>query len=92
MIKNFACNETERIFNRKFSRKLPESIQQRAKMRLDRIDASVVIEDLRQPPSHHLEALKGDRAGQHSIRINDQWRICFIWKHCCPVKDFAVIK
>jgi len=52
-------------------------------MRLDRIDASVVIEDLRQPPSHHLEALKGDRAGQHSIRINDQWRICFIWKDGC---------
>jgi len=49
-------------------------------MRLDRIAAAVVLEDLRSPPSHHLEVLRGARAGQHSIRINDQWRICFVWK------------
>lgn len=79
MIKSFACSETEKVFNRNFSRKLPQAIQQRAKMRLDRIDAAVVLDDLRLPPSHHLEALKGDRSGQHSIRINDQWRICFAW-------------
>lgn len=48
-------------------------------MRLDRIDAALVLEDLRLPPSHHLEALRGDRKGQHSIRINGQWRICFVW-------------
>lgn len=49
-------------------------------MRLDRIAAAIALEDLRQPPSHRLEALHGDRKGQHSIRINDQWRICFVWK------------
>jgi len=79
MIKGFACAETEKVFNRNFSRKLPQAIQHRAKMRLDRLDAAVALEDLRLPPSHHLEALHGDRAGQHSIRINDQWRICFVW-------------
>ena len=79
MIKSFACAETEKVFNRRFSRKLPQAIQRRAKMRLDRIDAAVTLDDLRQPPSHHLEALKGDRTGQHSIRINNQWRICFVW-------------
>ena len=80
MIKSFACRETKKVFHRIFSRKLPQGIQHRAKMRLDRIDAAVVLEDLRHPPSHHLELLKGDRQGQHSIRINDQWRICFVWK------------
>lgn len=49
-------------------------------MRLDRIDAAASLEDLKTPPSHRLEALSGDRQGQHSIRINDQWRICFVWR------------
>ncbi len=80
MIKGFACSETEKIFRREFSRKLPQNIQLRAKMRLDRLDAAVRLDDLRLPPSHHLEALHGDRAGQHSIRINKQWRICFVWR------------
>jgi proteic killer suppression protein len=80
MIKSFACRETRKVFSRTFSRKLPQGIQRRAKMRLDRIDAAVVLENLRHPPSHYLELLKGDRQGQHSIRINDQWRICFVWK------------
>ena len=79
MIKSLACGETEKVFNRRFSRRLPQDIQRRAKMRLDRIDAAVALDDLRRPPSHHLEALKGGRAGEHSIRINDQWRICFVW-------------
>jgi proteic killer suppression protein len=79
MIKSFACGETEKVFNRRFSRRLPQDIQRRAKMRLDRIDAAVALDDLRRPPSHHLEALKGGRAGEYSIRINDQWRICFVW-------------
>ena len=80
MIKSFACSETEKIFRCEFSRKLPQAIQRRAKMRLDRIDAAVKLADLRLPPSHHLEVLKGNRQGQHSIRINEQWRICFVWR------------
>lgn len=56
-------------------------IQRKAKMRLDRIDAAVRLDDLRVPPSHRLEALRGDRKGQYSIRINDQWRICFRWEN-----------
>jgi len=81
MIKGFACSETEKIFHRLFSRKLPQTIQRRAKMRLDRIDAAVALDDLRLPPSHHLEPLRESRAGQHSIRVNDQWRICFVWQN-----------
>ncbi len=79
MIINFHCSETEKIFRRDQSRKLPQVIQQRAFAKLNQIDAAMSIEDLRLPPSNRLEALKGDRAGQWSIRINDQWRICFIW-------------
>lgn len=77
MIKSFANRETEKVFNREHSRKLPRDIQLRALMRLMQIDAATRIEDLRMPPSNHLEALKHDRRGQWSIRINDQWRICF---------------
>ncbi|MGH7230712.1 MAG: type II toxin-antitoxin system RelE/ParE family toxin [Nitrospiraceae bacterium] len=79
MIKSFRDSNAERIFNRQFVRKFPRDIQQRAFMRLGAIDAAVKLEDLRLPPSNRLEALKGDRKGQHSIRINDQWRICFVW-------------
>lgn len=77
MIKSFASRETEKVFNREPARKLPRDIQPRALMRLMQIDAAVRIDDLRLPPSNHLEALKHDRKGQWSIRINDQWRICF---------------
>jgi len=80
MIKDFKCKETQKIANGLFSRKLPQAIQRRAKMRLDRIDAAVALDDLRVPPSHMLELLSGDREGQHSIRINGQWRICFVWE------------
>jgi len=59
-------------------------------MRLDRIDAATLLSDLQVPPSHHLEALKGDRAGQHSIRINDQWRVCFVWSNA-GVMDVEVV-
>lgn len=79
MIRSFRCTETEKIFRREFSRKFPGDIQERAFMKLNAIDASVKIKDLRLPPSNRLEALKGDRKGQWSIRINDQWRICFKW-------------
>jgi proteic killer suppression protein len=61
-------------------RQFPRDIQQRTFMRLNAIDSAVRLEDLRLPPSNRLEALKGDRKGQHSIRINDQWRICFVWR------------
>ena len=77
VIKSFACRETEKVFRREFSRRFPADIQSRAFMRLMQIDASVGIEDLRLPPSNQLGRLKGDRRGQWSIRINDQWRLCF---------------
>jgi toxin HigB-1 len=80
MIHTFRCKETELIAKGQVSRRLPTQLQKRAKMRLDRIDAAADLDDLRVPPSHRLEALAGDRAGQWSIRINDQWRICFVWR------------
>jgi len=80
MIKSFLDKETEKIFNRHFSSKLPQNIQNIARKKLIILDAVTEIEDLRVPPGNRLEALKGNRKGQHSIRINDQWRICFKWK------------
>ena len=79
MIRSFRCRETEKIFNREFSRKFPGNIQERAFMKLNALDAAVGIKDLMLPPSNRLEALKGARKGQWSIRINSQWRICFEW-------------
>lgn len=80
MIKSFKSKETEKIFYRIQSRKLPLKIQNVALRKLIMIHAATSINDLRIPPSNHLEQLKGNRKGQYSIRINDQWRICFIWK------------
>jgi proteic killer suppression protein len=80
MIKSFRCRETEKIFRREFSQKFPRDIQQRAFMKLNALDAAIKIEDLRLPPSNRLEALKGKRQGQWSLRINDQWRLCFTWQ------------
>jgi proteic killer suppression protein len=74
------CRDTERIFYRQFVRRLPRNIQQRAFMKLNAIDAATRLDDLLLPPSNRLEALKGNRKGQHSIRINDQWRISFVWR------------
>ena len=79
MIRSFRGTETEKIFKRQFVRQFPRDIQQRAFMKLNAIDAALSLEDLRLPSSNRLEALKGGWKGQHSIRINDQWRICFIW-------------
>ena len=79
MIKYFRCRETEKIFHRQFSKKFPHDIQQRAFMKLNAVDAAIRLEDLWLPPSNRLEALKGDRKGQWSIRISEQWRICFEW-------------
>jgi proteic killer suppression protein len=79
VIKSFRCRETEKIFRRQFSRKFPHEIQERAFMRLNALDAAMQLEDLHLPPSNRLEALKGERKRQWSIRINDRWRICFEW-------------
>lgn len=80
MIKTFRDKETEKIFNRLVSRKLPKNIQHLARRKLIILDAATELNALSVPPGNRLEALKGDRKGQHSIRINDQWRICFRWK------------
>jgi len=80
VIKTFKCGETEGIFNRKFSRKLPKNIQRTALRKLRMLNRAESMSDLRNPPSNHLENLKGKRKGQYSIRINDQWRVCFLWK------------
>ena len=79
MIRSFRCRETEKIFRREFTREFPTDIHERAFMNLNAIDAAVSVQDLRLPPSNRLEALKGNRKGQWSIRINDRWRICFEW-------------
>ncbi|MCW5549687.1 MAG: type II toxin-antitoxin system RelE/ParE family toxin [Opitutaceae bacterium] len=79
MIKSFADPETARLWQGTRSRRLPPDVQTRALAKLQLIDAAVELSFLRLPPGNRLEALKGSRAGQHSIRINDQWRICFIW-------------
>jgi len=79
MIKSFNNKETEKIFNRYFSKKLPQNIQRSALLQLRSLNQARNINDLRNPPSNHLEKLHGIRKGQHSIKINDQWRICFIW-------------
>lgn len=78
IILSFADKETEKIFYQEFSRKLPESIQKVALRKLILIDAADRLSDLRIPPANHLEMLAGDRAGQWSIKINDQWRIVFV--------------
>jgi toxin HigB-1 len=79
MIRSFRCKETERIWQGQRARKFPGDIQDRALRKLRQVDAAANVEDLRNPPGNRLEALKGDREGQMSIRINDQWRICFRW-------------
>ena len=79
MIVNFKSKETEKVFNRKWSSKLPEHIQRRARIKLQLLNRAETINDMRSPPSHHLEHLKGSRKNQYSIRINGQWRICFEW-------------
>lgn len=80
MIKSFADKETELIHNQKFSTRLPNTIQKVALRKLMLIDNAKCLEDLRVPPKNHLEQLVEDRKGQHSIRINDQWRVCFTEK------------
>jgi len=80
MIKTFKDKEAQKLLNRRFSRKLPHNIQQKARMKLVMLDAATGLNELRVPPGNRLEALKDDRKGQNSIRINEQWRVCFEWK------------
>lgn len=80
MIKSFRCRETEKIFRREVSRRIPADIIRQARKKLLILEAATELNSLRIPPSNHLEKLRGNRAGQYSIRINDQWRICFLWR------------
>lgn len=80
MIRSFANSAAETIWNGKRSRDLPSDIQDRALNRLKMLNRARTLDDLRNPPSNRLHMLKDDRAGQHSISINMQWRICFVWK------------
>jgi proteic killer suppression protein len=80
MIESFACAETRKVFHGQVSRRLPTDIQRTARRKLLQLQAATQVLDMVVPPGNRLEALKGGRAGQHSIRINDQWRICFRWE------------
>ena len=80
MIRRFKSRDTERLFQREVSRRLPSIIQTVALRKLRMLDAATILDDLRIPPANRLEALSGNRKGQHSIRINGQWRVCFVWK------------
>jgi proteic killer suppression protein len=79
MIKGFRCEETAKVFERRHSKRFA-GIQRAALRKLLMLDAAGLLDDLRVPPANRLEKLSGDRRGQHSIRINDQWRICFRWR------------
>jgi toxin HigB-1 len=91
MIRSFACAETERIFKGQVSRRLPTGMQRVARRKLLQLDAATQLRDMVVPPGNRLEALKGGRSGQHSIRINDQWRVCFRWAsgaHAVEIVDY----
>ncbi|MGA7181618.1 MAG: type II toxin-antitoxin system RelE/ParE family toxin [Thiobacillaceae bacterium] len=84
MIIGFGSKETEKVWRGEVARRLPRNIQQVALRKLFMLDKAQSLNDLRVPPANRLEALKDDRKGQHSIRINDQWRICFVWTDSGP--------
>lgn len=79
MIKTFKCKESEKIWNGYYSRKFPSDIQERALRKLRQLEVATCIDDLKNPPSNHLEKLKGSRKNQMSIRVNNQWRLCFVF-------------
>ncbi|MBX2819576.1 MAG: type II toxin-antitoxin system RelE/ParE family toxin [Rhodothermaceae bacterium] len=81
MIRSFGDDETANVFYGRVSTRLPASIQKSALRKLRLIDTATLLQDLRIPPGNRLERLKGDRLGQHSIRINQKWRICFEWEN-----------
>jgi toxin HigB-1 len=80
MIRSFASKETERLWGRTRSRSIDPRVQQVALRKLRMLASAATLDDLRVPPGNRLEVLRGDRRGQHSIRVNDQWRICFVWR------------
>jgi toxin HigB-1 len=80
MIRTFACKETEKLFHGMFSARLPQDVQRISQRKLKQLNAAATLDFLRSPPGNRLEQLSGIRAGQWSIRINDQWRICFRWE------------
>ncbi len=90
MIRSFKDDNAEKIFNRQRSRRLPSDIQQVALRKLRMLNRTQTLQDLRVPPANRLERLRGNRSGQHSIRINDQWRICFVW-HDGDVLDVEIV-
>ena len=90
MIASFACRKTERLWQRQRGHGLPPQIERVALRKLTQLHRSRELRDLRLPPGNRLEALKGDRAGQYSIRINDQWRICFRW-HESSAGDVEIV-
>ena len=81
MIQSFHSKEVEKLFRRERIAKIPADIQRVALRKLWMLDSAIDINDLRIPPANHLEKLRGDRSGQHSIRINDRWRLCFRWQN-----------
>jgi proteic killer suppression protein len=92
VIRSFADKRTAAVFQGLVPKRLPPSIAQRAQAKLALLDAAASLEELRVPPGNRLEALKGARRGQHSISINDQWRICFVWRagdaHRVEIADY----
>ena len=80
MIKTFRCQETENLFYRRGVSRFPADLLRRARRKLGILNASEAVSELNSPPGNHLESLKGDRAGQYSIRNNDKYRICFVWR------------
>ena len=80
LIRSFADKRTAAVFTGHAVRGLPAQIQPRARSKLLAIDAAILLDDLRAPPGNRLEALRGDRHGQHAVRVNDQWRVCFVWR------------
>lgn len=80
MIKSFADRNTLRLFGREHVQRFPQNLHRVMLRKLVALDATAALEDLRIPPGNRLERLKGKRLGQHSIRVNDQWRVCFKWK------------
>lgn len=84
MIQSFRCKDTQALFEGKSPRRF-RSIASVAERKLAQLDAALTLDFLRSPPGNRLEALKSDRAGQHSVRVNDQWRVCFVWTPAGPV-------
>ncbi|MCS5478788.1 type II toxin-antitoxin system RelE/ParE family toxin [Corynebacterium sp. YIM 101645] len=79
MIRSFSIKDTQRIWQEQRVRRVDPQVQRAALRKLEMLHAAVRLDDLRIPPGNRLERLRGDREGQHSIRVNDQWRICFVW-------------